>query len=222
MLRRLLHQQLCSFAFCLIFAIVFALLCSGGVSFAFHCLAGSCSLLSRQRGSLRISGTLRMGGPGFVDGEEREEFAFFLPCRIEKEGIVYPSAEHFFQTHNTLDWEQRKKMAQASFESIYALGRCLNLRSDWEVVKLRVMLDAAEMKYAQNSELREVLLGTRGDITFSPSAGFWGVDHRTGCGENWNGRIHMAVKARLSGDEALYSKLFIELDARCQELTGTK
>ena len=49
-----------------------------------------------------------MGGPGTVDGEDREEFANFLLCRIEKDSTVYPSTEHFFQAHKTLDRAERQ------------------------------------------------------------------------------------------------------------------
>lgn len=155
-----------------------------------------------------------MGGPGFVDGTERDEFANFLPCSIEKDGIVYPSAEHFFQAHKSLDLEHRKMVAESSFDDVYSLGRMTQLRPDWEGVKLRVMLEATEFKYEQNPELREALLGTHSSMTFSPSAGFWGIDHRTGCGENWNGRIHAAVRAKLRGHTAEYDRICAELDAR--------
>merc|ERR1740121_1023466 len=100
------------------------------------------------------------------------------------------------------------------------LGRTTQLRPDWEGVKLRVMLEAAELKYDQNPRLREALLSTQGDMTFTPSAGFWGVDDRTGRGENWNGRIHAAVRAKLRGDEAEYRRICEELDVRSQELGG--
>jgi len=153
-----------------------------------------------------------------VDGEERDEFANFLPCRIEKNGIVYKSAEHFFQAHKTLDPDAHRSIAEASFDDVYMRGRMARLRPDWEAVKLKVMLEAAELKYAQHPELREVLLRTQGDITFAPSAGFWGVDDVTGRGENWNGRIHACVRARLRGDEELAVKLCEQLEERCKQL----
>eukprot|EP00927_Polykrikos_kofoidii_P075367 TRINITY_DN71536_c0_g1_i1.p1 TRINITY_DN71536_c0_g1~~TRINITY_DN71536_c0_g1_i1.p1 ORF type:complete len:185 (-),score=34.57 TRINITY_DN71536_c0_g1_i1:13-567(-) len=156
-----------------------------------------------------------MGGPGLVDGEERDEFANFLPCSITKDGITYPSAEHFFQAHKTTDLVERQAIASASFDSVYSCGRTVKLRPDWERVKLKVMLEAAEMKYAQNDGLREALLSTQGPITFTPSAGFWGVDERSGQGENWNGRIHAAVRAKLRGDEEQYLQICADIEERC-------
>mmetsp|Transcript_92469 Transcript_92469/g.249536 ORF Transcript_92469/g.249536 Transcript_92469/m.249536 type:complete len:259 (+) Transcript_92469:202-978(+) len=58
------------------------------------------------------------------------------------------------------------------------------------------------------------------EMTFSPSAGFWGIDDGTREGENWNGRIHAAARANLRGDLAEYGRLCAELDARCLELGG--
>uniref|UniRef100_A0A7S0ZPS5 NADAR domain-containing protein n=1 Tax=Noctiluca scintillans TaxID=2966 RepID=A0A7S0ZPS5_NOCSC len=161
-----------------------------------------------------------MGGPGTVDGQEREEFANFLPCRIEKDGIVYPSAEHFFQAHKTLDRAERQDIAGTSFESVHGRGQRVTLRPDWEAVKLSVMLQAAELKYEQHPNLRAALLHTRGRMTFTPSAGFWGVDDN-GAGENWNGRIHDAVRAKLGGNSALYDSICGEIAARSKELGST-
>ncbi|CAE7784604.1 ybiA [Symbiodinium sp. CCMP2456] len=159
-----------------------------------------------------------MGGPGFVDGEERDEFANFFPCSIEKDGIVYPSAEHFFQAHKTLEEKQRQRIASASFEEVYGLGQAATLRPDWEAVKLEVMLEAAERKYAQNPKLAKALLATKGEeMTFTPSAGFWGVD-AWGCGENWNGRIHAIVRAKMAGDSRLHTTLHGQLLSRCAAL----
>ncbi|CAJ1416302.1 unnamed protein product [Effrenium voratum] len=149
--------------------------------------------------------------------KEQEEFANFFPCRIEKDGVAYPSAEHFFQAHKTLEDAQRRRVAEASFERVYSLGRCLTLRPDWETVKLQVMLEAAQLKYQQNPSLAAALAQTKGEMTFTPSAGFWGVDE-TGRGENWNGRIHAAVRAQLVGDVQTYEKLYAELLARCKQM----
>eukprot|EP00929_Paragymnodinium_shiwhaense_P009175 TRINITY_DN113238_c0_g1_i1.p1 TRINITY_DN113238_c0_g1~~TRINITY_DN113238_c0_g1_i1.p1 ORF type:complete len:170 (+),score=28.91 TRINITY_DN113238_c0_g1_i1:55-564(+) len=159
-----------------------------------------------------------MGGPGYVDGEEREEFDNFYPCCIEKDGICYPSAEHFFHAHKTLDVEKREAIARVSLNRVYAAGHSLQLRPDWESIKLRVMLEANELKYAQNAELRDALLRTQGDMYFTPSAGFWGVKMHSREGENWNGRIHAAVRASLRGEEETYQRVVKELDERCHEL----
>lgn len=70
--------------------------------------------------------------------QEREEFANFLPCRIEKDGVVYPSAEHFFQAHKTLDARRRSAVAAASFRDVYMAGQSVDLRPDWEGIKLKV------------------------------------------------------------------------------------
>eukprot|EP01062_Namystynia_karyoxenos_P070242 TRINITY_DN65629_c0_g1_i1.p2 TRINITY_DN65629_c0_g1~~TRINITY_DN65629_c0_g1_i1.p2 ORF type:complete len:191 (+),score=58.47 TRINITY_DN65629_c0_g1_i1:67-573(+) len=160
-----------------------------------------------------------MGGPGYVDGEEVEEFDNFYPCEVPHEGICYPSAEHFFQAHKTLDLQERAAIAALSHWEVYAAGQSVVLRPDWEGVKLRVMLAASEIKYEHNPTLRERLLATTGPIHFTPSAGFWGVD-ALGRGENWNGRIHQAIRLHYRGDSAGRQSVLAELDARCAQLAA--
>ena len=160
-----------------------------------------------------------MGGPALVDGEERHEFDNFHPCSIEKDGVIYPSAEHFFQAHKSVDPAERRRIARASLEEVYMMGRRLQLRLDWEHVKLIVMLEANERKYAQNRSLRDALLATRGAMYFTPSAGFWGVVNLDSkAGENWNGHIHVAIRARLRGDDDEHQRQIARLHARCLTL----
>ena len=49
-----------------------------------------------------------MGGPGVCRGKEYEEFANFLPCSLDEDGITYASVEHYFQAHKTEDVEARR------------------------------------------------------------------------------------------------------------------
>ena len=55
----------------------------------------------------------------------------------------------------------------ATLDSVYALGRIVPLRSDWEAVKLKVMLRGAKLKYDQHPHLKSALLSTAGRITFT-------------------------------------------------------
>ena len=57
-----------------------------------------------------------MGGPGYVDGDQRDEFDNFYPCaRLEKDGIHYVSVENFFQAHKTLDPAEHRRIVRSKF-----------------------------------------------------------------------------------------------------------
>lgn len=120
----------------------------------------------------------------------------FYPAPITWEGIIYPTSEHAFQAAKTFDMELRKNIANTSSPfRAKKMGRNVELRSDWEECKYRLMEEIVLAKFLQNPELQEKLLATgnahleegnhHADTT-------WGtVD---GKGENWLGKILMSVR----------------------------
>lgn len=84
----------------------------------------------------------------------------FSPSRIVIDGIEYPMVEHPFQALKTFDRAKRLEIAEASSPSrAKYLGRCLELRSDWEQVKVPVMLLLLRKKFG-NAHLAGRLLAT--------------------------------------------------------------
>ena len=76
------------------------------------------------------------------------------------EGIVYPTNEHFFQAMKTLDIDERKKIAAAETPGkAKRMGRNVQLRSDWEKVKVYYMELGLRLKFA-NKALAEKLIAT--------------------------------------------------------------
>ena len=76
------------------------------------------------------------------------------------EGIVYPTNEHFFQAMKTLDIDERKKIAAAKTPGLAKrMGRNVQLRSDWEKVKVYYMELGLRLKFA-NKALAEKLIAT--------------------------------------------------------------
>ena len=78
-------------------------------------------------------------------------------------------------------------------------GRKVEMREDWNEVKVEYMTKIVEAKFTQHPELALRLLETGdkllkegnywGDV-------FWGIDHQTGEGENHLGQILMNLRAR--------------------------
>lgn len=80
----------------------------------------------------------------------------------------------------------------------------VELRSDWEEVKLDVMRDVVFAKFFQNPELAKRLLATGGSNLIEGNNWhdtFWGVDSETGEGQNNLGKILMEIRAELKNPE---------------------
>lgn len=80
----------------------------------------------------------------------------------------------------------------------------VDLRSDWEAVKVTVMEEIVRAKFTQNEDLKWRLL-TTGDACLEEGNTwhdtFWGVDAKTGEGLNHLGRILMKVRDELRDKE---------------------
>ncbi len=79
----------------------------------------------------------------------------FHPSPIRgSDGILYPTAEHYFQAHKSLLRTDRLTVAGAPTPNrAKYLGRAATLRPDWEVVKIGVMRNGLALKFAPNSPL---------------------------------------------------------------------
>lgn len=87
----------------------------------------------------------------------------FYACQVEYEGITYPTSEHAFQAAKSLDPNVRKWVAAAPTPGQAKWrGRAVELRSDWEEVKDKVMLDIVREKF-KNEDMRVRLLATIGE-----------------------------------------------------------
>ena len=137
----------------------------------------------------------------------REEYEFlsnFYPAKMEYEGIPYWNAEAAFQAQKCRNPEDRRQFSQLYGNEAKRFGGNIQVREDWEKVKLSVMEHIVAAKFDQNPLLARRLLETgnkpliagniRGDL-------FWGKDRKTGEGENHLGRILMELREtyRLQG-----------------------
>lgn len=71
-----------------------------------------------------------------------EEFTYFEESswQIRKDGIVYPSAEHFFQAHKTLDLAQRRQVAEAGQLDLAKILQVLSARYESAGTKVQARL----------------------------------------------------------------------------------
>ena len=149
----------------------------------------------------------------------------FHPCKIEFQGITYPTVEHYYvsmkiKTDQQIEGrnitlidcrEMISKMKDPA--KVKQLGKILKIRKDWETVKIDVMHWGLKEKF-KDEELKELLLST-GDIELVEGNNwgdkFWGV--YAGEGQNHLGKLLMKVRNEIrqenskpSLEEFLFSK----------------
>ena len=140
------------------------------------------------------------------DKEPIERFAFdhdflsnFYPCAVRFEGVEYPSVEHAFQAAKTPHAAERRAIRECSSPSqAKRVGKRVELRDDWESVKVSIMESLVREKFSAHADLRTKLLETgerplvEGN-TWNDT--FWGMCR--GHGKNHLGKILMRVREEL-------------------------
>ena len=133
----------------------------------------------------------------------KDEYAFlsnFWPCEVSHDGKIYPSSEHAFQAAKTLD-----PLKKIPFTSLMVtagqskrMGRKLELRPNWDNIKIAIMEEIVLNKFFHNHDIREKLFHTHPQILIEGNTWhdtFWGVCDDVG--ENHLGHILMRVRSEL-------------------------
>ena len=123
------------------------------------------------------------------------------PCEFE--GIIYPTVEHAFQAAKTLNQLARQRIAAAPTPGqAKRMGRKVQLREDWELVKTDVMRECLKSKFS-NPVLKTQLLATK-DATLIEGTTWhdrcWGIctcPECKGAGENRLGKLLMELREEL-------------------------
>jgi len=135
----------------------------------------------------KIVGFNKKNGAGFLSN--------FYPSTISFEGSIYPTVEHAYQASKTLDPACRQLIKKSTNpNNAKRLGKSLELRQDWNDVKIEIMRLLIREKF-KNPFLKHMLIATRGFDLINENKWndkFWGVVN--GTGENWLGRILEGVR----------------------------
>lgn len=135
--------------------------------------------------------------------EFRGDYEFlsnFYPSEVVSGGITYPTVEHFFQAMKTKDPVHRKTIAsQPTPSKAKYQGRSVQLRDDWESIKIAVMRGGLWIKFRDPwTDLSTKLLDTGDNFLVEGNNWgdqFWGKSG--GEGQNWLGHLLMARRAEL-------------------------
>lgn len=120
---------------------------------------------------------------------------------------VYPTVEHYFQAQKSMILSERKKIAAAPTPGkAKYMGRHVQLRTDWEFAKVRVMKYALNEKFS-NPELKEKLLATGEEELVEGNwwhDNYWGNCSCEKCknisGKNTLGRLLMSLRSEYKGE----------------------
>lgn len=121
---------------------------------------------------------------------------YHCPTMIEYKGRKFPTTEHAFQAAKCKNESDIDKFLECETPGqAKRLGRQIELRDDWEQVKVEIMTDVVRQKF-QDEQLQIMLLKT-GDAYLEEGNTwhdrFWGVCD--GIGQNWLGRILMQIRS---------------------------
>ncbi len=145
-----------------------------------------------------------------VISEFRGEFYFlsnFYPVPFYYKGVQFLNAEAAFQAQK--DPKRQKEFSCLGPSEAKRLGRRVELREDWELVKESEMFDIVQAKFQQNPELAKKLLETGNAVLIEGNQwhdNIWGsctCDRCKNQGVNMLGQILMAVRHICRGTERM-------------------
>lgn len=115
---------------------------------------------------------------------------------------MYPSTEHAYVASKSTNEEVRRYVSTLpSAGAAKRYGRILEVRPDWDKVRVLIMKEIVTFKFENDSYLRERLLATE-DATIEEGNAwgdtFWGISPiGSEIGENHLGKIIMAIRDTL-------------------------
>ncbi|KAK7198007.1 hypothetical protein NESM_000756000 [Novymonas esmeraldas] len=129
------------------------------------------------------------------------------PSPLVVRHVQYPSLHHYFLCERFKGSPAERWVAEAT--TVWSLDRLVKTaeaeghqRTNWNKVKVDVMLLGTYLKFKQNEAARAVLLSTHPSLLLyhTSTDDFWG-DGGDGKGKNVLGIATMAARARLLGEE---------------------
>ena len=132
-----------------------------------------------------------------------EQYRFlsnFYEARVEYSGLVFGNNEAAFQAQKCLKEEEKIQFTEFGPGKSKSEGRRVQLRPDWEQIKVGIMEEIVRAKFTQHPELAGKLLATCDKVLVEGNHWgdtYWGMDTRTGQGENHLGKILMKVRQEL-------------------------
>ena len=88
---------------------------------------------------------------------------FFVGAPIVYGKNVWLTSEHYYQSMKTTDTENKWKILMSETPKEAArIGRSIEIRKDWDNIKVGVMRVALDLKFSQHEKYKEYLIQTEG------------------------------------------------------------
>ena len=135
-----------------------------------------------------------------IDCFEGEYFFLsnFYEIPIIYDGITYRNSEAAFQAQKCINPKDRESFTNLNPDEAKHKGRSVQLRKDWEQVKISIMTEIVKAKFEQNADIAQKLIAT-GDSYLEEGNNWgdkvWGTVN--GQGANHLGHILMNVREQL-------------------------
>lgn len=122
----------------------------------------------------------------------------FYIAPVVYDGLLYTNNEAAFQSAKCLNKKDRLRFTKIGPRQAKQIGRKVNLRPDWEDVKLSIMHDILLDKFLRNPDLKKRLLATGNTELIGRNTWgdrYWGVYNNQG--HNHLGKQLMLVRDKL-------------------------
>lgn len=123
----------------------------------------------------------------------------FFEIPLEYKGYIFTSTEAAFMAEKSGDPQDLQRFSEYLPSKAKREGRKVNLRSDWEDVKIPIMKTIVKAKFDQHKELKEKLLATKDRELIEGNHWndtFWGICN--GVGQNNLGLILMEIRNEMA------------------------
>ena len=143
--------------------------------------------------------------PNFYPNTEYYFLSNFYPSSFLFMGILYRSNEHFYQAAKCEFPDDAVKIIECeTAKETKKFGKKVQIRKDWDKVKIAVMRLGLRLKFEENEDLKQKLLAT-GDAELVEGNTwhdvYWGCDSTTGEGKNYLGKLLMELRSSLRKEE---------------------
>ena len=139
----------------------------------------------------------------------------FYPASVTFEGKQYPTIEHAYQASKTLNSDVRE-LIRKSPNPMQAkkLGRAIQLREDWNDVKVSIMKLLVAEKFKSPFLAHKLVATGNSQLVMRNffNDTFWGECR--GRGENWLGKILMEVREEIKKNEEEECVQFCKTDIK--------
>ncbi len=130
-----------------------------------------------------------------IDSLKGTYLSNFWSVPIVYEGLTYQNAESAFQASKCANTEERRWFLDTPAHIAKAKGKRVEIRPDWNEVRLKVMWEVLQAKFAQHPDLAAKLVATGDQEIVEGNTWndkFWGVCN--GEGMNHLGIMLMAIR----------------------------